>query len=148
MKPAFEYKGYFGSTEVNLTDNILHGKLMFIKDVVTYVADSPRALKIAFEEAVDDYLQTCIELGDEPDVPFKGTFNVRIGPERHRNAALAAARLDISLNDLVVRALDDFLDGGSKRPQPVSVNIHPLESRTLVSSASTENLAWETTHVH
>lgn len=149
MKPAFEYKGYFGSAEVNLNDNILHGKLMFIKDVVTYVADSPRALKIAFEEAVDDYLQTCIELGDEPDVPFKGTFNVRIGPERHRNATLAAARLDISLNDLVVRALDDFLDRGSKRLQPVSVNIHLPESWcTLVSSASTENLTWEPTHVH
>ena len=148
MTPAFEYKGYLGSAEINLTDDILHGKLMFIKDIVTYAAHSPQALKTAFEEAVDDYLQTCAELGDEPDVPFKGTFNVRVGPERHRRAALMAANLRVSLNDVVVRAMDALLNKGGKQPQPIHIDIHLPESRTLVSSASSGQLSWETTHVH
>ncbi|MEI7867997.1 MAG: type II toxin-antitoxin system HicB family antitoxin [Candidatus Methylumidiphilus sp.] len=70
MKRHFQYKGYFGSEEVNVVDNILYGKLLFINDIVTYVADSPEKLKVAFEEAVDDYLQTCAELGDEPNAPY------------------------------------------------------------------------------
>lgn len=148
MTPAFEYKGYLGSAEINLTDDILHGNLMFIKDIITYAAHSPQALKTAFEEAVDDYLQTCAELGDEPNVPFKGTFNVRVGPERHRRAALVAANLQVSLNDVVVRALDAWLNEGGKQPQPVHINIHLPESRTLVSSASPGQPSWETTRVH
>jgi predicted HicB family RNase H-like nuclease len=148
MTSAFEYKGYLGSAEINLTDDILHGKLMFIKDIITYAAHSPQALKTAFEEAVDDYLQTCAALGDEPNVPFKGTFNVRVGPERHRRAALVAANLQVSLNDVVVRALDAWVNEGGKQPQPVPINLHLPESRTLVSSASPGQPSWETTRVH
>ena len=70
MNINFQYKGYFGSAEVNVADNIMYGKLLFIDDIVTYVAESPGKLKAAFEEAVDDYLQTCAELGDEPNVPY------------------------------------------------------------------------------
>jgi len=70
VKRHFQYKGYFGTAEVNVVDNILFGKLLFINDIVTYVADSPEKLKVAFEEAVDDYLQTCAELGDEPNAPY------------------------------------------------------------------------------
>lgn len=64
MNIHFQYKGYFGSAEVNLVDNILYGKLLFINDIVTYVAETPKKLEVAFREAVDDYLQTCAELGD------------------------------------------------------------------------------------
>ena len=107
MKPDFEYKGYFGSAEVNTVDNLLHGKLLFITDIVTYAAQSPKELEAAFKEAVDDYLQTCAELGDEPNVPFKGSFNVRVGHDRHKTAALAAIQNNISLNDWICRAIDN-----------------------------------------
>jgi predicted HicB family RNase H-like nuclease len=111
MKPAFEYKGYLGSAEVSVEDNLVVGRLMYIRDVVSYVASEPRALEKAFQEAVDDYLATCKELGDDPDVPFKGSFNVRTGPERHRRAALAASCCDTSLNDWVCMAIDEKLNG-------------------------------------
>lgn len=109
MKQPFEYKGYLGSAEVDLDDNLLVGRLLFIKDVVSYVADSPRALEAAFREAVDDYLATCAQLGDQPDAPCKGTFNVRVGPDRHKEAVLAALKRGISLNDLVSQAIDAFV---------------------------------------
>jgi predicted HicB family RNase H-like nuclease len=111
MKPAFEYKGYLGSAEVSVEDDLLVGRLLYIRDVVSYVASGPKALKQAFQEAVDDYLATCNELGDQPDVPFKGSFNVRTGPERHRRVALAASSCDTSLNDWVCMAIDEKLDG-------------------------------------
>jgi predicted HicB family RNase H-like nuclease len=40
-----------------------------------------------------------------PERPFKGSFNVRIQPELHRKAALAAATRGLSLNAFVEDAI-------------------------------------------
>lgn len=96
-----KYKGYIGSSEVDVDDNILHGKLLFIRDLITFEAETPFELKKAFEEAVDDYLADCRSEGVEPDKPCKGQFNVRVSPELHRDLALAAMSEDKSLNDYV-----------------------------------------------
>ncbi|OZB43074.1 MAG: hypothetical protein B7X31_01880 [Thiomonas sp. 13-66-29] len=109
MKNFFEYKGYLGSAEVDAESMVMVGKLLFIKDTIAYSAESVPALETAFHEAVDEYLATCAELGDEPDTPCKGSFNVRVGPERHRDIAVEAHRRGMKLNELVCQALDAFL---------------------------------------
>jgi len=53
---TFTHRGYEGSIEVSAKDNVYHGKIMHIKDLVTYEAKTLRELKIAFEDTVDDYL--------------------------------------------------------------------------------------------
>jgi len=106
MTKFLEYKGYFGSVEVDLDEGFVYGRLMFIKDVVSYRADGVRGLKPAFEAAVDDYLTMCAELGDAPDVPCKGTFNVRLGPTLHQRVAIAATKSEVSLNEWVKQACD------------------------------------------
>jgi predicted HicB family RNase H-like nuclease len=78
VKPYLEFKGYFGSAEISQEDNVLHGKLLFIKDVISYEGDTPKALEQAFREAVEDYLKTCSACGDTPDKPCKGTFRVSL----------------------------------------------------------------------
>lgn len=95
------YKDYLGSAEVSVEDGVLHGKLLGIRDLVTYEADTPAGLRAAFEEAVDDYLADCASGNREPDRPYKGSFNVRIGPELHRDLAVEARDRDVSLNDLI-----------------------------------------------
>jgi predicted HicB family RNase H-like nuclease len=144
MKPLFEYKGYFGSAEVNVIDNILQGRLMFISDIVTYIADSPASLKTAFEEAVDDYLQTCAELGDEPNVPFKGTFNVRVGPDRHKNTVLACSQQGISLNDWVCRAIDASLAPIQEPPisNHITVNLYAPQPREQRIAPNAQPESW------
>jgi predicted HicB family RNase H-like nuclease len=109
MTNQFEYKGYVGSAEVDVESQTLFGRLLFIRDVIGYSADSPKELENAFREAVDDYLETCANQGDEPEKPFKGSFNVRVGPEIHRDVALAARRKNVGLNDYVCGALTDAL---------------------------------------
>ena len=61
------YKGYQGSAEVSLDDNCLHGKIVNIKDLVTYEADSVAALREAFGSAVDLYVARCAELNLSAD---------------------------------------------------------------------------------
>jgi predicted HicB family RNase H-like nuclease len=114
MNSIFEYAGYIGSAEVDSENGILYGRLLFIRDVISYQANTVPELKAAFCEAVDDYLAACKEDGSEPDVPCKGSFNVRVGPERHRKVTIAARIAEVGLNEFVVQALDRALDPKAK----------------------------------
>lgn len=106
MSAILEHKGYFGSAEFSAEDNVFHGKLLYIRSLVTYESDNVDGLKKAFHEAVDDYLDMCQANDLKPETPFKGSFNVRVGRNLHRNLALEAARRGVSLNSLIVQALE------------------------------------------
>jgi len=112
------YKGYVGSVAYSAEDGVFHGRLESIRDLVTYEGTDAASLRQAFEEAVDDYLALCAEQGRAPDTPFKGSFNVRPGPDLHRRAMMLARRKGVSLNTLVRDALRDHLDreAGPKGP--------------------------------
>jgi predicted HicB family RNase H-like nuclease len=101
-----EYKGYYGSVEASVEDGCLFGKLEFIDPLVNYEGATVQDMVAAFHEAVDDYTQTCRNQGIEPQKPYKGTFNVRVGEELHRAAVIAAKQRDMNLNELVKRAIE------------------------------------------
>lgn len=92
MNNQLKYNGYIGSIEASLEDNCLFGKILFIKALVSYEGKTVAELDAAFREAVDDYLATCHALGQTPEKPCKGSFNVRVGHDLHLAAALAATR--------------------------------------------------------
>ena len=71
MSSLLEYKGYLGSLEYSDADDVLHGRLEFIRDLVTYEGTDAKGLKQAFRDAVDDYLALCEEQGRAPDVPLR-----------------------------------------------------------------------------
>jgi predicted HicB family RNase H-like nuclease len=110
MKPL-QYKGYLGDVDCSLEDKCLHGKILYINDLVTYEAQTVPELEEAFRAAVDDYLETCVEIGKEPEKSFKGSFNVRMAPELHKAAAVAAALAETSLNDFVAQAIAEKMAG-------------------------------------
>ncbi|NLF41700.1 MAG: type II toxin-antitoxin system HicB family antitoxin [Bacteroidales bacterium] len=118
MKDTLEHKGFLGSIEVSVEDDCLHGKILFIDDLVTYEADTPKGLKDEFVAAVDDYLETCRELGRQPNKPLSGTFNVRIGPELHQKLARYAVQNKNSINDEVKKAIAEHIE------KPKSQEIH------------------------
>jgi len=105
---TIKYKNFVGSAEISFDDNCLHGKILFINDLVTYQAKSTLDLKKEFEIAVDDYIETCDSLGIEPQRSFSGTFNIRIGEELHKEAALYAVQNDIKINAVIVKALGEY----------------------------------------
>lgn len=115
MTELLEYKGYFGSVAFSEEDEVLHGKLEFLRDLVTYEAPDAKGLKQAFHEAVDDYLALCAEQGRKPDVPLKGSFNVRPGRDLHRRAMLYAKRRGLNLNTVVAEALKAYLESDERR---------------------------------
>ena len=110
MSDMLEHRGYLGSVRYSDEDEVLHGRLEFIRDLVTYEGQDARSLKRAFREAVDDYLDMCEANRRKPDVPLKGSFNVRPGRELHRRAMLYARREGMSLNAVVTGALRRMLE--------------------------------------
>ena len=59
-----------------------------------------------FHEAVEDYLETCAEIGKQPQKPYSGRMMFRVSPEVHRQAALAAELSGKSLNQWAEEVLD------------------------------------------
>ena len=107
MNDSMTYKGYIGTVHYSEEDEIFHGKIEAINDLIMFEGASVKELKKAFHEAVDDYLETCKEMGREPQKPFKGSFNVRIPSDLHRKAVESATRMGVSLNQLVQKALEE-----------------------------------------
>lgn len=104
------YKGYIGSIEVSIEDACLHGRILFIDDLVTYEGDNVTELRAAFQDAVDRYLNHCERVGKLANKPYSGTFNVRIGPDLHSKAARVAHQKSIKLNEFVKLAIQAAID--------------------------------------
>lgn len=147
MKDTLKYKTYQGSKEVDLEGDVLHGKLLFIKDLVTYEADTVAELKVEFQNAVDDYLETCKALNREPQQCFSGSFNVRIGPELHRQCAVLAFDSGVKLNEFVKCALEGAVE---EKNQSISLVInnhnhkHVYEERSTTEFEMEDQGKWET----
>ena len=58
-----------------------------------------------FFQAVFDYLMMCEMQYKMPETAFKGSFNVRLDPELHRNIVLKAKEENMTLNAFVKEAL-------------------------------------------
>lgn len=109
MSNTMEYKNYVGSVEFSEKDGIFFGKVMGIRSLISYEGATAKELIDDFHGAVDDYLSLCAAEGIEPERAYKGSFNVRISPELHRQAVICASSRQMSLNSFVEQALRNSL---------------------------------------
>ena len=100
-----EYKGYTGTIEYSKEDGLLYGKLIGVKGLLSYEGSTGTELEADFKNVIDEYLNDCKEADIKPEKPFKGSFNVRIPSELHRDAALKAMELNTSLNGFVSESI-------------------------------------------
>jgi len=106
MNDVLQYKGYYADIHFSAEDEVFYGQLIGVNDLVNFEADSVKGLKKAFKEAVEDYLRTCKEMNKTPEKTYRGSFNVRIPSELHRQAAVIAAVKKVTLNEFVRFAID------------------------------------------
>lgn len=99
---GLSHRGYFGSAEYSPDDHNFHGRVLGLRDVIAYHAVTAPELEAAFRDAVDDYLDWCASDGEEPERPYSGTVNLRMGPELHRAAVIAAELSRQSLNSWIL----------------------------------------------
>lgn len=113
MSNLLSYRNYNGTVEYSKEDGCLFGKVIGIKSLLSYEGNSVKELEQDFQEVIDVYLNDCKERKVEPEQPYKGTFNVRISPELHRNIAVYAMEHGKTLNAAVEEAIANMV-GASK----------------------------------
>ena len=103
-----EYKGYVATVEYDDSVGLLHGEVINAAryPIVTFEAPSVEELKREFRISIDDYLSWCEEDGVEPQRPFSGKLNLRLGTDLHRRVAVSAARNGVSINSWIKDALE------------------------------------------
>jgi len=141
------YKGFTGSANVSIEDNCLHGKVLFIDDIITYEGATVEELNGAFKEAVDDYVSYCERAGKSPNKPYSGTFNVRIGAELHRKAAEASSKNSLNLNEYVVKAVQELVErNGITKVEHIhkhEVTVKGEPQREVRVATTTRPSSWE-----
>ena len=113
MNNTMEYKGYVGSVEFSEEDALFYGKVLGIRALISYEGTNAAELVTDFHGAVDDYLEVCAQSGTEPEKAYKGSFNVRISPELHKQAVIAAMSHNMSLNSFVETSIQQALHAGA-----------------------------------
>ena len=111
MTNTLSYKGYTARVEFDDDDGIFFGRIAGIRDGVGFHADTVADLRAAFHEAVDDYIETCAKIGKSPQKPYSGNLMLRVDPQVHSKAALAAELAGKSLNqwseEVLAKAADE-----------------------------------------
>ncbi|VVM26893.1 hypothetical protein BSPWISOXPB_5574 [uncultured Gammaproteobacteria bacterium] len=82
---TMEYKKYIATIDYSHDDKCFYGKLAMIDDLVTFEATNVAELESNFKNSVNDYIQTCEDLNRKPQKTYKGSFNLRIDPQLHKN---------------------------------------------------------------
>jgi predicted HicB family RNase H-like nuclease len=100
------HRGYAARIEYSAEDDGFIGRIAGIADIVTFHGDSVATLRASFEAAVDDYLATCERIGKRPQRAYSGQIMVRVPPELHARAAMAADARGESLTAFVAHALE------------------------------------------
>ena len=113
MKNLMEYNGYYAKIQYSDEDSVFFGVIDGIRDSISFEGSNVEELKEAFHEAVEDYIDICKRHNREPEKYYKGSFNVRIDPMKHKKLALMAMSENMSLNQLVDIAISEKLEQAS-----------------------------------
>jgi predicted HicB family RNase H-like nuclease len=109
------YKDYLGSFEVDVEAGVIFGRVVGLRDVVTFQGETVAEAVRAFHDSVDDYLEFCAERGEAPERPFSGRFLFRMSPELHRELSAEASARRESINAVIERAVKAHLAEGRAR---------------------------------
>ena len=106
---SMTYKGYFAKINFDERDSIFWGKVIGIKDSITFEGETVAQLTKDFHNAIDHYLADCKNENHLPAKPYSGKLTLRISPGIHAEIAAAAAHAGKSLNKWVADTLDQVI---------------------------------------
>jgi predicted HicB family RNase H-like nuclease len=92
------YKGYTARIEFDDRDEIFAGRILGLRSIISFHGSTVAELRTEFGNAVEDFLSECKELGIKPEKSASGKLLLRVPPEVHGAALLAAQSAGKSLN--------------------------------------------------
>jgi len=121
-----EYRGYTGVFEFDTELELFSGFVVDLRDQIYFEGESVDQLKASMQRAVDHYLEVCAARGEEPEKPFSGKLNVRLGSDLHRAVAVAAAARGESINSWLVHVVRSAAD---QEPQVIPLTRRDARGR-------------------
>lgn len=99
------HKGYTARVEYDERDNLFVGRILGIRSIISFHGETVSGLRSAFERAITDYLDDCKKEGVSPEKPASGKLLLRVPPEVHGRALVAAQSAGKSLNQWATEVL-------------------------------------------
>ena len=109
MRDLLEHKGYQGTIEYSIEDNLLYGKVLGIRGLISYEGENLATLKKDFADAIDDYLLACEQEGKEPMKPYCGILDTKISPELHKQLKLFSRMNNLNPDDVIEDAIKRYI---------------------------------------
>jgi predicted HicB family RNase H-like nuclease len=104
---TMSYKGYTARVDFDERDNIFVGRVLGLRDIISFEGSTVVKLRAEFQAAINDFLRDCAERGIAPEKPASGKIMLRVPPEVHAAATVAAQASGKSLNQWATEALRD-----------------------------------------
>ena len=101
------HKGYTARVEFDERDNIFVGRVLGIRTMISFHGETVAELRGEFARAVEDFVRECKEKGLRPEKPASGKLLLRVPPEVHGAALVAAQAAGKSLNQWATELLQD-----------------------------------------
>ena len=76
MKKELSYKGYYGSVDYSLENDIFYGKVIGITGLLSYEGQTLDELRKDFQGVVDEYLEDCRAEGVKPEKADDGAMQI------------------------------------------------------------------------
>jgi predicted HicB family RNase H-like nuclease len=104
------FNGYTARIEYDERDNIFVGRILGIHSIISFHGVTVTELRAEFEHAVKDYLAECKAEGIHPEKPASGKLLLRVPPETHGRALVAAQAAGKSLNQWATEVLQQAVE--------------------------------------
>jgi len=103
---TMNHKGYTARLEYDERDNIFVGRVLGLRSIISFHGETVSDLRHEFEVAIEDFLRDCKEQGIKPEKPASGKLMLRVSPEIHGAALVAAQASGKSLNQWASEVLE------------------------------------------
>ena len=102
---TMSHKGYTARVEYDERDDIFVGRILGTRSIISFHGETVAQLRSEFELAVKEYLADCKREGVHPEKPASGKLLLRVPPEVHGRALVAAQAAGKSLNQWATEVL-------------------------------------------
>lgn len=105
MDNSIKYRGFAARIDYDAANRIFVGRVLGMAEQLVFHGAGVDELHADFEFAIDHYLEECKKEGRSPERPASGKLLLRLPPDVHAAAMVAAAIAGKSLNQWVAEVV-------------------------------------------
>ncbi len=99
MNNTLTYRGFTAKVEFSADDNLFVGRLIGVKDIVTFHGETVAELKTSMKETVDFFIEVCEKTGKKAKKNYSGKLLFRLPGQLHERIAETAESSGKSINE-------------------------------------------------